>query len=71
MGFNRRYVSKELCLTALNSNTIKQFFGKADAIIFEDCFSSKVYELFKDGKSDTEILNIINQNMEEKTYEVY
>lgn len=71
MGFNRRYVNKESSLSALSSNSIRQYYGKADALIFEDQISSEIYELFKQGKTDQEILIIINQNMEDKTYEVY
>lgn len=40
-------------------------------LIFEDEVSSIVYNLFKSGKKDEEILSIINKNMEEKTNEMY
>jgi len=56
---------------ALGSNNLKGYYGKSDALIFEDSLSSKIYDLYKEGKSDKEILSIINQNMEEKTNEVY
>lgn len=71
MGFNKRFVSSEQTLRALKNNSLKSYYGKSDALIFMDNLSSKVYELFKEGKSDEEILNIINLNMEEKTNEVY
>jgi len=71
MGFNRRYVDKERSIIALEKNELKNYYGKSDALIFEDSLSSKIYDLFKEGKSDSEILSIIKQNMEEKTNEVY
>ena len=71
MGFNRRYVDKERSIIALEKNELKNYYGKSDALIFEDSLSSKIYDLFKEGKSDSEILSIIKQNMEEKTNEMY
>lgn len=71
MGFNKRYVDVEFSILALKKNNLKQYYGKSDCLIFEDDVSSKIYELFKEGKTDEEILSIINQNMEDKTYEVY
>jgi hypothetical protein len=71
MGFNKRFVSKEYSIKALKENSLKIYYGKSDMLIFEDDLSSKIYQLFKEGKSDMEILSLINQNMEEKTNEVY
>jgi hypothetical protein len=71
MGFNKRYVFSINTIEALKKNSLKEYYGKSDALIFMDKLSSDVYELYKEGKSDEEILSIINQNMEEKTYEVY
>ncbi len=71
MGFNKRYVSSEYTIEALNKGSLKDYYGKSDALFFEDQLSSDVYNLFKEGKTENEILIIINKNMEEKTYEVY
>ena len=71
MGFNKRYVNSERTIQALQNNSLKEYYGKSDALIFEDDISSDAYKLFKEGKTDEEILTIINKNMEEKTYEVY
>lgn len=71
MGFNKRYVDLKTSLVALENGGLKLYYGKSDALIFEDELSSKIYELFKEGKTDSEILTIIKQNMEDKTYEVY
>ena len=71
MGFNKRYVNAEYSLKALKSEGLSIYYGKSDALIFEDEVSSKIYELHKKGLNSQEILNIINQNMEEKTDEMY
>ena len=71
MGFNKRYVNSEMSFYALENGGLKLYYGKSDALIFEDEISSKIYDLYKEGKSEKEILSIINQNMEDKTYEVY
>ena len=71
MGFNKRYVSLDSCINALQENRLKNYYGKSDMLIFEDDTSSLIYELYKQGKSDFEILQTINKNMEEKTNEVY
>lgn len=71
MGFNKRYVSSQSSINALENNNLRGYYGKSDILIFEDDISSKIYSLFKEGKTDEEILLIINKNMEEKTNEVY
>lgn len=71
MGFNKRFVDSERSINALKSDGLRTYYGKSDMLIFEDDLSSKIYDLFISGKSDKEILSIINQNMEEKTNEVY
>jgi hypothetical protein len=55
----------------LENNDLKSYYGKSDTLVFEDEMSSKIYKLYCEGKSESEILLIINQNMEEKTYEVH
>ena len=71
MGFNKRYVNSEFSIQALKNSNLRGYYGKSDCLFFEDEVSSKIYDLFKEGKTDKEILSIINQNMEEKTNEVY
>ena len=71
MGFNKRFVVLEHCINALNKGDLKGYYGKSDMLIFEDTTSSRIYNLYKEGKTEKEILLIINQNMEEKTNEVY
>jgi hypothetical protein len=71
MGFNKRFVVLEHCINALKKDNLKGYYGKSDMLVFEDTTSSKIYDLYKQGKTEKEILSIINQNMEEKTNEVY
>jgi hypothetical protein len=70
MGFNKRYVNYKNTLNALNNRGLKEYYGKSDALIFEDSKSSYVYELFMGKKTEEEILLTI-KNMEEKTNEMY
>lgn len=71
MGFNKRFVNYQRSISALEGNGLKNYYGKSDCLIFEDQISSDIYKMFKDGKTESEILEIIKKNMEEKTYEVY
>ena len=72
MGFNKRWVNLEWCINALKEGKLKEYYGKSDMLVFEDDTSSLIYDLYVQGKSDEEILIIINKkNMEEKTNEVY
>ena len=71
MGFNKRFVSLEYSIKALKNNDLKGYYGKSDMLLFDDDVSSRIYKLYQEGKNESEILLIINQNMEEKTNEVY
>lgn len=71
MGFNKRYVNSEFSIRALKNNDLKNYYGKSDALIFEDELSSLIYEFYKSGLTPEEIIIIINKNMEEQTNEVY
>lgn len=73
MGFNKRWVSLNRCINYLKEGNLKQYYGKSDMFYFENETCSFIYNLHCQGKSDEEILIIINQklNMEEKTNEMY
>lgn len=71
MGFNKRHVVLDRCIEALKNNNLRGYYGKSDMLYFEDDLSSRIHDLFLEGKTDVEILSIINQNMEEQTNEVY
>lgn len=67
MGFNKRFVTFDRCIEALNKGELKKYYGKSDVLSFKDDISPYIYNLHSQGKSDEEILIIINQktNMEE------
>jgi len=60
MGFNKRYINYQNTITALQSNKLKDYYGKSDAFIFDDERSAKVYNLFVEGKTTDEILKLLN-----------
>jgi hypothetical protein len=66
VGFNKRYITKQSSLTALNDNRLNLYYGRADMLIFEDDLSEIIYDLYLSGKTEQEILNIINLNTEEE-----
>ena len=61
MGFNKRYINYQNTLIALQSDKLKEYYGKADAFIFDDNISEKVYNFFVEGKTEEEIIKLINQ----------
>ena len=73
MGLNKRNINLKLTIEALESNRLKDLYGKSDAITFEDVDSSNIHQLFLEGKTDEQIKLIINlkPNTEEKNNEVY
>jgi hypothetical protein len=72
MGFNKRWVVLDRCINALKQGKLKEYYGNSDMFYFEDEVSSRIHDLYCQGKSDEEILIIINQlNTEEKTNEVH
>jgi hypothetical protein len=73
MGFNKRHVDLDRCINALKKGKLKEYYGKADMLYFDDDMSSYIHDLYVEGKSDEEILTIINKtkNTEETTNEVH
>lgn len=62
MGFNKKFISDDKILYWLENNLPLDKLFKADAIIFEGNLSSKIYDLYKEGISDNEILKKIKEN---------
>ena len=54
MGFNKRYVNKDLILLKFKESGVmglgQIFTPKIDAYIFEDQFSSIIFDLFENGQ---------------------
>jgi len=68
VGFNRRYIDIKSTINALNSNKLKEYYGKADVLMFDDQQSNEIYQMFREGKSNDEIINFIKPNLKnEKT----
>jgi len=57
MGFNKRFVTEKLTLKHLEENNLSHLYDKCDAFIFLDNFSSKVWELYSQGLTYSEIIN--------------
>lgn len=67
MGLNQRYISKKTIINTIsNGDSINKLFS-SDVIILEDKFSSEIYNFYKNGLKDKEIINIIKRN--DKKYE--
>lgn len=66
MGFNKRYVTFERTYNALIENDLKGYYGKSDLLDFEDNISSTIYEMFVQGLNEEEILQIIQNEKNEK-----
>ena len=71
MGFNKRTINLKYCINALENNNLKGYYGKSDVLFFEDDISSRIYDLFCEGKTDKEILINIKKHMEKRSYEMY
>jgi hypothetical protein len=69
MGFNKKIVNYDVLLNYLKEGRLKEYYGNNDMLIFEDTSSARIHNLYLEGKSDTEILSIINQK--NKNHEVY
>ena len=50
MGFNKRTINLKYCIKALEDNNLKGYYGKSDVLFFEDDISSRIYDLFCEGK---------------------
>jgi hypothetical protein len=48
---------------ALNNGKLKEYYGKADVLIFDDSQSTEVYHMFCEGKSNDEIINYIKPKL--------
>jgi len=66
VGFNKRTINLKYCITALENNNLKGYYGKSDVLFFEDDISLHIYDLFCEGKTDEEILINIKKHMEEQ-----
>ena len=61
MSFNKRIITKEQTIKYLNEKSVSKLFGSADALLFNDEFTLKVYESYIMGFTDVELFNIFKQ----------
>jgi|LauGreDrversion4_2_1035121.scaffolds.fasta_scaffold12916_5 hypothetical protein len=64
MSFNTRFVDKEKILEKLKEKEPLSKLFSADAYIFVDDFSTKVFDLYVNGKTDKEIYKIIKDGQD-------
>ena len=60
MGFHKRYISFETLLSSLKKNESLNRIFNAEALIFTDNLSEKIYQLYNQGLTNNEILNKLN-----------
>jgi hypothetical protein len=60
MSFNKRILNKENIIN--NIENIMDYLGKPDAIFLTDDFSKNVYDMYKNGLSENEIIIYIINN---------
>jgi hypothetical protein len=73
VGLNKQYINLNSTLNSLLSGELQSYYRIGYGLMFEDLESSIIHDLYLEGKSDKEILTIINdkQITEKKNYEVY
>lgn len=59
MGFNKTYINIQKTHNALYNGELSKLYGKTDVLSFESDGSSYIYFLFKSGKSESEIINLL------------
>jgi len=60
VGLNKQYINFKSTLNSLLTNGLESYYRNVDVLMFEDVESSDIHDLHIDGKSDKEILTIIN-----------
>jgi len=60
MGFHRRIINEEVTKEYIGSNKLEVLYS-SESLIFMDELSSEVFEYFKNGKTNKEILSLINK----------
>jgi hypothetical protein len=60
MGFTKRTISVVHTYNSLRHNNLSLLYSKIDSFLFEDEISSKVYKLYREGKTEKEIITLLN-----------
>jgi hypothetical protein len=64
MGFNKKFINKELILSNLGSESDLFLLLSADAFIFGDSLSTFAYELYTNGAEYEEMVREIKKQVE-------
>ena len=59
MGLNKRLVILDHCISALKQGKLKEYYGKSEMLYFGDTTCTLIYNLYLEGKTDEEILQLI------------
>lgn len=66
MGYNKRYVSRETLVESVDDKeSLKRLFS-ADAFIFLDDFSTKIFKMYRSGTKKKEIVKLIKEHGRKK-----
>jgi hypothetical protein len=64
MGFHRRIINEQVTKNYMEKYSLEELYS-SESLIFTDEYSSKVFELFKEGKKDSEIIQITKKEKNE------
>lgn len=70
MGFTKRFINFDLTIQSLNDNTLRDLYD-CNALILNDDDSSKIYQLYLEGKTEQEILKIYSRKIKNYNNEKY
>jgi len=62
MGFNKRFIDYEKTLKYLKEGNLKLLYRKCDAFVFDDSKSSRIFDLYSNGKTEKEIIKLYEKN---------
>ena len=64
MGFHRRIINEQVTKNYMEKYSLEELYS-SESLIFTDEYSSKVFELYKEGKKDSEIIQITKKEKNE------
>lgn len=60
MGFNKKIIGEEITIHALKNQKLNSLYHKVDSFLFDEELSLSVYKQFKQGKTEKEIITLLN-----------
>jgi hypothetical protein len=64
VGFNKKYITLSQSLECLKNDTLDNYYGNNDSLVFDCNLSDFIYQSHIGGMSNVEILIMIKKNME-------